>query len=90
MNRPFRRVVVTGLGMVSPLGISVESSWKNLISGVSGIVDIKDLPQFNKDSFPECYIAPIHASFDRNKWKVAVRLITKAYFAHKDLYLVYS
>ncbi|XP_014240653.1 3-oxoacyl-[acyl-carrier-protein] synthase, mitochondrial [Cimex lectularius] len=32
-----RRVVVTGLGTVSPLGISVRSSWNNLISGGSGI-----------------------------------------------------
>src|SRR5437870_10450409 len=32
-----RRVVVTGLGLVTPLGGDVETSWKNLIAGKSGI-----------------------------------------------------
>lgn len=32
-----RRVVVTGIGIVSPIGIGVENVWKNLISGRSGI-----------------------------------------------------
>ena len=31
------RVVVTGIGMVSPVGRTRDSSWKNLIAGVSGI-----------------------------------------------------
>ncbi len=31
-----RRVVVTGLGMVSPLGASVETSWANIIASRSG------------------------------------------------------
>ncbi|HEV7312401.1 beta-ketoacyl-ACP synthase II [Sphingopyxis sp. LARHCG72] len=31
-----RRVVVTGLGLVTPLGADVETTWKNLIAGKSG------------------------------------------------------
>ncbi len=36
-----RRVVVTGMGMLSPVGNNVESSWKALLEGQSGIVNIE-------------------------------------------------
>ena len=44
-----RRVVVTGLGIVSPFGRGVEYNWKQLLDGKSGIrkiegVDLKDIP----------------------------------------------
>ena len=35
-----RRVVVTGLGLISPVGNSVEEGWGNIIAGRSGIADI--------------------------------------------------
>ena len=35
-----RRVVVTGLGMLSPVGNTVDSTWKNIIAGKSGIAPI--------------------------------------------------
>jgi 3-oxoacyl-[acyl-carrier-protein] synthase II len=35
-----RRAVVTGLGVVSPVGIGADASWQALISGQSGIADI--------------------------------------------------
>ena len=43
-----RRVVVTGMGLISPLGNSVKESWSNCINGCSGIseniVDLEDMP----------------------------------------------
>lgn len=43
-----RRVVVTGLGVVSPVGIGVNDAWQNLVAGRSGITNITkfDASQF--------------------------------------------
>ena len=35
-----RRVVITGLGLITPVGIGVKESWKNILNGVSGITNI--------------------------------------------------
>ena len=40
MNQNNRRVVVTGLGAVSPVGNTVGESWQNLKQGVHGIAEI--------------------------------------------------
>jgi len=39
-----RRVVVTGLGLLSPLGTSVKQSWTRLVAGDSGIVSLLTHP----------------------------------------------
>lgn len=43
-----RRVAVTGLGLVTPLGPNVEGTWENIVSGKSGIslIDTFDTSQF--------------------------------------------
>lgn len=38
--RPQKRVVVTGIGAVTPLGLTMEESWKNALAGQSGIAKI--------------------------------------------------
>jgi 3-oxoacyl-[acyl-carrier-protein] synthase II len=44
-----RRVVVTGLGIVSPVGSSVSSAWETILKGGSGIAAIK---RFDVSAFP--------------------------------------
>lgn len=44
-----RRVVVTGLGAVTPVGNNAETAWQNVINGVSGIATMTRL---NPDDFP--------------------------------------
>jgi 3-oxoacyl-[acyl-carrier-protein] synthase II len=44
-----RRVVITGLGILSPVGNSVETAWQNIIAGRSGIDRIT---RFDVSSFP--------------------------------------
>ena len=45
-----RRVVVTGLGAVTPLGIGVEDTWKNIKEGKSGVVKITKFDASNLPS----------------------------------------
>ena len=44
-----RRVVVTGLGLLTPVGNNVEDSWKNIVAGKSGIAPIT---AFDASEFP--------------------------------------
>ena len=44
-----RRVVITGYGMLSPLGNNAESTWQNLLAGKSGIGAIE---HFDVSNFP--------------------------------------
>ncbi|MDC0541874.1 beta-ketoacyl-ACP synthase II [Methylophilaceae bacterium] len=46
MNK--KRVVVTGVGLVTPVGIGVKESWKNIVEGQSGISNITN---FDTNSF---------------------------------------
>lgn len=39
-----RRVAVTGIGVITPIGNNVETYWKNLLDGVCGIDCIKSIP----------------------------------------------
>jgi 3-oxoacyl-[acyl-carrier-protein] synthase II len=62
-----RRVVVTGLGIVSPVGSTVESAWEAIREGRSGIGPIT---RFDTTDFP-CKIGGDVADFDLSKYLAA-------------------
>src|SRR5436190_18532923 len=59
-----RRVVVTGMGIVSPVGIGVDASWANILAGHSGIATIT---RFDASAFPS-RIAGEVKNFDVSKY----------------------
>jgi 3-oxoacyl-[acyl-carrier-protein] synthase II len=59
-----RRVVVTGLGMVTPLGNDVETSWAALVAGESGADEIK---QFDASEFPVHFACELK-DFQPTQW----------------------
>lgn len=51
-----RRVVVTGLGLVTPLGADVETTWANLIAGESGAGQITRFDASNQKCTIACEV----------------------------------
>ena len=47
-----RRVVVTGLGLVTPLGVGVTRVWKKLLDGECGIKRIENTAELDYSSLP--------------------------------------
>ena len=59
-----RRVVVTGLGSINPLGNNVPDTWDNLCKGVSGIDDIT---AFDTSNLPVTFAGEVK-NFDANEY----------------------
>jgi 3-oxoacyl-[acyl-carrier-protein] synthase II len=59
-----RRVVITGVGMITPLGTGTEKSWNNLIDGRSGV---RKITHFNPDGLP-CQIAAEVPDFEIDRF----------------------
>src|SRR5262245_7737218 len=51
-----RRVVITGLGLVTPLGCGVEASWSRLLEGKSGARRIEEFPIDDIASQIACFV----------------------------------
>lgn len=80
MNQINRRVVVTGLGAVSPVGNDVKTSWDNLISGVHGIGPIT---RFDTTEYKAKLAAEVRG-FDARQY------MEKAETLRSDLYAQYA
>jgi len=65
MNK--RRVVITGLGIVSPVGLTLKDNWSNITNGVSGINTIS---HFDSSIFP-CHVAGQVDGFDASNYMPA-------------------
>jgi len=48
-----RRVVITGMGIASPVGLTLDENWSNITAGKSGISKIEN---FDPEGFP-CQVA---------------------------------
>jgi 3-oxoacyl-[acyl-carrier-protein] synthase II len=59
-----RRVVITGIGAMTPLGADAETSWSNLVSGQSGAATIT---QFDASPYPVTFACEVK-EFDPTDW----------------------
>jgi 3-oxoacyl-[acyl-carrier-protein] synthase II len=59
-----RRVVITGLGLLTPLGCTVDTAWNNILAGKSGIGPIT---RFDASSFPVRFIGAL-PDFNRDDY----------------------
>jgi len=73
-----RRVVITGLGIVSPVGSTVDTAWHNVVEGKSGIGPIT---RFDVSAWPVRFHGPV-AGFEAEKYLSAKELRKMDPFMH--------
>ena len=91
MVRSERRVVITGLGLISPIGIGPDAYWSALVAGRSGVDHIKAFPvenlptdvggevrDFDSDTWPKVYGLPDHRKAIKKNMKYMARDIQLA------------
>ena len=65
-----RRVVVTGMGIISPLGNELETTWQNILAGKSGA---KTVTAFDVTDYPTKFAAPVENFDDVNHLDVKTK-----------------
>lgn len=76
-----RRVVITGLGIVSPVGNTVASAWDNLVNGRGGISNIT---KFDASVLPTQFAGEVK-NFDPSAWMSAKEVRRMDTFIHFGL-----
>lgn len=66
-----RRVVVTGLGAITPLGVGVRQTWRRLVDGHCGIVSVADFEPQRKWQELSSTVAGIvpKGSIEEGRWQ---------------------
>lgn len=75
-----RRVVVTGIGAVTPVGNDVPTFWGNLLAGKSGI---REIDRFDTSDYP-CKIAGLVTDFNPERY------VDKKELRHMDMFTQYA
>ncbi len=78
INQGRRRVAVTGLGLITPVGNNVEDSWRNIVAGVSGAATID---QFDVTGFATRFSASVKG-FDSTEYFTAKEARKMDIFVH--------
>lgn len=73
-----RRVVVTGIGLVSPIGCTVKSAWKNILNGVCGVKKLHDTEYNNLPCKIAAKIDEDDLKLDEHFSKTEIRASAKA------------
>jgi 3-oxoacyl-[acyl-carrier-protein] synthase II len=73
-----RRVVITGIGLVTPVGVGIESTWSNLLAGKSGVGPIT---QFDVTNFKTKFGAEVK-DFDATQFMDKREVKTMDRFLH--------
>ncbi len=76
-----RRVVVTGLGIVSPVGTGIAAAWENLLKGVSGVAPIT---RFDASALPTRFAAEVKG-FNSADWMPPKETRRSDLFVHVGL-----
>jgi 3-oxoacyl-[acyl-carrier-protein] synthase II len=76
-----RRIVVTGLGMITPLGLNTKNTWEAILAGKSGAASIT---QFDISAFP-CQFSASVKGFDAAAYGISTKDIRKM-----DLFIQYG
>jgi 3-oxoacyl-[acyl-carrier-protein] synthase II len=81
-----RRVVVTGLGLVTPLGCGVELAWRRLIEGRSGL---RRIDRFDVDDLPAKVAGQVPEGDDEGAWR-AEDVVPAKDVRKNDLFILYG